>query len=245
MSKRRRQESISESYKRARPRTTVVTTTSPAVRNRSRRRYSRSGYYRRSGYYGRFAKQTDEQKFFDTTLSFTIDTTAHVAGTGQLVLIPQNVTESGRDGRKCTVSSINIKMVITLSPGAGANPSGATFIALIQDTQCNGAAAALTDIYTSNPLVTGVNLANSSRFKILKKWVHNWNPLAGVTTAYCNVTNYVDYYKKCNIPLEFSGTTGVITELKSNNLFLLVGASAAAIDNLVSVNGICRVRFRG
>jgi len=116
---------------------------------------------------------------------------------------------------------------------------------IILDTQCNGAAAAAADVYVGSPIVTHINLANSSRFRIIKSWDHVWNPMAGVTTAYINTTKYINFYKKCNIPLQFSAATGAITEIRTNNLFLLAGASAAAIDDLVSINGNCRLRFTG
>jgi len=188
-----------------------------------------------------------EKKFFDTTLSFQIDATSETASTGatgQLCLIPQGDTESTRDGRQCTIDSITIKGLLTFDPAAAADASGVTWIYLVQDTQTNGAQAAITDIFTTSTLINMVNLANSSRFKLLKKWVHTWNPPAGATGAYNTQSAYLDYYMKCNIPLEFSAGTGALTELKSNQVFLAYGSNTS-IDDLVGFAGICRLRFRG
>lgn len=205
-----------------------------------------AGRTRRSGFYGRFGPgvRGSELKFFDTALSFAIDTTGEVPATGQLVLIPQGVTESTRVGRKCVIKSILLKFNLSFVPAAAAVLSGSTRLYLMLDKQTNGAAAAVTDAFTGAELTTANrNLSNSSRFVILKTWVHTWNPAAGATTAFNTQTRFVSYYKKCNIPLEFSSTTGAITELKSNNIFLFAGAGQAAMDDIVSVGGSCRVRF--
>ena len=177
-------------------------------------------------------------------MSFSIDLTGEVPATGQLVLIPQGVTESTRVGRKCVIKSIEILASLILAPSTAAALAGNTVMYLMLDKQCNGAAAAVTDPFTSSLVTTARrNLSNSTRFVILKKWVHIWNPAGGVSGAYNNMAKFVHYYKKCNIPLEFSSTTGAITELKSNNIFLIAGASDASIDDLVTVTGACRVRF--
>jgi len=211
------------------------------------------GIYRKSGFYGRFGTNArnvgnrPEKKFFDTFLTFSIDTTGEVPATGQLALIPQGDTESTRDGRQCVIKSWHIKADLSLVPAAAANPSGMTQICLVQDTQCNGAAAAFGDIVTAGVSMdqAPINMSNSSRFRILKKWTHSWNPTAGVTTAYCNMTKHIEKFKRCNIPLQYSSTTGAITEIKSNNLFLIAGANTANIDDLVTCNGSFRVRFTG
>lgn len=130
-------------------------------------------------------------------------------------------------------------------PSAAANASGVMIIYLVQDMQTNGAAAAVTDVFTgTDPTIAMVNMANSKRFKILKKIVRTFNSQAGVTTAYNTVHMHIDYFKKCAIELEFSSTTGAITELKSNNVFLIAQATVG-IDDLVTVSGNCRLRFRG
>lgn len=201
------------------------------------------GYERTGGYYGRFAGRDAELKFFDTALAFNLDTTGEVPATGQLVLIPQGVTESTRVGRKCVIKSIQIRANLTFQPGAAATAATNGYIYLVQDTQTNGAAAGVTDVLTSNNLAVAMrNLANSERFKIYKLFAWSFVSTAGVTTAYNDVRKQWTYYKKCNIPLEFSSTTGAITELRSNNLFLLAGTDGGA-DDTVIVGGTCRVRF--
>lgn len=201
------------------------------------------GFTRRAGYYGRFSGPNAELKFFDTAISFTVDTTGEVPATGQLTLIPQGVTESTRVGRKCVVKSLQFRGIASFVPAAAAVASGAISIFVMQDKQTNGAAAAFTDVFDgTNANASLRNLANQSRFRMLKKIEMAFNSTAGATTAYNNVTRNIDFFLKCNIPLEFSSTTGAITELKSNNIFLLAGASGN-IDDLVTISGNARVRF--
>lgn len=220
-----------------------------------RRKMIAPGFTRASGYYGRYGTRAArkraqrlcmpvEEKFFDTTLSFSFDATAEVPATGQLALIPQGDTESTRDGRQCTITSIYIKGMAQFVPAAAATASSIAYLYLVLDTQCNGAAAGATDVLTGTGMITAhMNLANSGRFKILKKWVIAQNATAGVTTAYNNYVTYIEGYKKCKIPMEYSGTTGAISEIKSNNIFLLSGSSIT--DDTVNFSGSCRLRFVG
>lgn len=189
-----------------------------------------------------FGRQPGEVKFFDTATSFTFDATAEVPATGQLVLIPQGVTESTRVGRKCVVKSVQGRWDISYAPGAGASALTTVSLYLIQDKQTNGAAAAAADVFLAGTLSQAMhNLSNADRFVVLKKWNIVLQPMAGATTAYNNVMKHVEFFKKCNIPLEFSSTAGAITELKSNNIFLLAGAYST--DDLVTCAGNVRVRF--
>jgi len=213
------------------------------------RRVPAPGYLRRGGYYGRMGSARrgamPEMKFFDTTLSFLFDTTGEIPNSGQLTLITQGTGESQRDGRDVYIKSISIKGHMTLTPAAAATCSGNTHLFLILDTQANGEAATATTVFTSASFsVAHLNLANSQRFRIIKHWVHEWNPPAGATTAYNNVNQTLSYYKKCNIKVMINNTDGAITGIRSNNLFLMAGASAG-IDDLVTFAGECRLRFVG
>lgn len=204
------------------------------------------GTFRKSGFYGRYNQpggKGGEVKFLDTANSFTCDTTGEVPATGQLNLIPQGVTESTRVGRKATVKSIQIRGTMTYVPATDTFGTAAAFIYLVLDKQANGAAAAITDVLTTNVMTSAmINMANSERFVILKKWRIPFVSGAGVSAAYGRVIKNWEFYKKCNIPLEFSSTTGAITELKSNNIFFLAGADGNA-DDEINVSATTRIRF--
>lgn len=202
----------------------------------------RAGYQRQSGFYGRFTGKNAENKFFDTAISFTVDATGEVPATGQLNLIPQGVTESTRVGRKCVVKSIHIRGTMGFAPAGGTNANDLVYVYVVLDKQCNGAAAAITDVLTSNVISNAmINLANSERFTILKRIVASLPSGAGVSAAYSGLVKAFEFYHKCNLPIEFSSTTGAITEIRSNNLFLLAGTGSG--DDLTTVTATCRLRF--
>lgn len=226
----------------------------PTYKQRQRRySYAPGGLTRTGGFYGRFGRSAavqgiiPEKKFYDTATQFLIDATGEVPVTGQLVAIGEGNGPNQRDGRRATLVSWHWKATLTLLPGANALPGGTTYIYLVLDKQCNGAAAAITDVFLTNSLTTSpLNLENSMRFVILKKWVHDWSVIGGVSAAYAPVTKHIDKFKTCNILMDWNSTTGALIEIKSNNVFLCAGAGGGAtIDDLVSVDGIFRFRFRG
>lgn len=188
-----------------------------------------------------------ELKFFDTALAFAFDSTGEVPATGQLALIPQGDTESTRDGRQAVIKSIQIRgnmFNTTALWGNAAEVAPIVYLYLVLDTQCNGAAAAITDVFTSNAMHSAMlNLNNSSRFRILKAWQWNATPYAGVTTAFNGNIKQIEFYKKCNIKMDWSSTTGAIGEIRSNNIFLCAGASNG--DDIITFSGNCRLRFVG
>lgn len=208
----------------------------------------RSGTTRVGGYYGRYNNGdngVNERKFFDTSLNFTVDTTGEVPATGQLALIPQGTTESSRIGRKACIKSIHIRAGAFYIPGADTVGSTVSYIYLVLDKQCNGAAAAITDVLTSSNMSLGmVNMANSERFVILKRFIVPFQAGAGVSGAYGQDRKALEFFHKCSIPMEWSSTTGAIAEIKSHNLFLLAGnEGGTGTDDSVSIVGTCRLRF--
>jgi len=221
---------------------TVTTVTRKTPTKKARRPLARTG-----GYTGRFSGKGAELKFFDTAISFTIDATGEVPASGQLNLIPQGVTESTRIGRKCTLKSIALNLGMSYSPGAAAVMSDISTIMLVQDTQTNGAAAAIADVLQGGGGTISTafrNLENSDRFRVLKTWKHTWQPDAGVTTAYNSSRKRIQFFKRCSIPIDFDSTasTGAIGTIRSNNVFLLAGTDGGS-DDLITVYGNCRLRF--
>jgi len=232
------------SYQRKRPRKMTASQAAKALVAAA------PGFVRQAGNYGRYGYSAQrmglkpELKYFDTALAFNFDLTGEVPATGQLALIPQGDTESTRDGRLAVIKSIQIRGVSTFTPGAAAGGAYVTYLYLVLDTQANGAAAAITDVFTSNDMTANMlNLNNSGRFRILKKWVHKLTSQAGVQTALTEAKVPIEFYKRCNIKMDWSSTTGAITEIRSNNIFLCAGANGA--DDFVSFAGTCRLRFVG
>ncbi len=184
---------------------------------------------------GRTAVLGGELKFHDVDLD---DAAVATAGTitPTINIIPQGVEEDGRVGRKCTITHINWRYNVSLlEQDAGATPRNGDTVRVIMflDKQANGATAAVTDILESADWQSFNNLSNSGRFRTLHDKTYDLNYLtlasdaAGVvSSAEVNIEDA--FYKKCSIPIEFSAATGAITEIRSNNIgVLLISRSGA------------------
>ncbi len=203
------------------------------------------GRTRVGGYYGRFAGANAELKFKDVTVDDAIIAAGGVLTTS-INLIAQGTGESERIGRKCTIRSIMWRGTLKLpeSELQGDPGEGERFRLIVyQDKQCNGAAATALGILEAVSVDDFRNLANSGRFNILYDHHMNINHLtlshfAVNSFATAGVQRNFSFFKKCSIPLEFDNTVGALTELRSNNLGLLI-ISEGGTGGLVS-----RVRLR-
>lgn len=204
------------------------------------------GYLRTGGYYGRFrgrrALAGGETKFFDTDIASSNIPAATGAIIGSLNLIPQGVTESTRVGRKCTIKKIHMKLAINSSPTT-TNPSRMRVIVFI-DKQANGAnIAAATDILETVSTNSFRNLANIGRFRILMDKTKTFNlRINAASTSSMGLVHTINKSWNVDLPIEFSSTTGAITEIRSNNIGILYLTETAAGDTQDAV-GTVRVRF--
>jgi len=183
------------------------------------------GAYRLGGAYMRSDPANFEKKYFDT-----IGTAGSIASAGSfslsLNLIPQGTTKNTRIGNKCTITNINIHGQLTLLTQAADSVVGDKVRMIIfVDKQCNGAAvAAASDLIQTMPAAsTDINsfrnMDNVNRFVILKDKTVSLNQTTQSASLGSNVvTREIKFNKKCSIPLEFSSTTGAITEVRSNNI---------------------------
>ncbi len=168
-------------------------------------------------------------KFHDVAITDAIVATGGSIQ-ADLLIIAQGVTESERVGRKCNIMNIGLRYFISLPT---TNAEGATTDAvrciLYQDKQTNGAAAAVLDILNTAGYLSFNNLANKGRFRILMDRVHQISCTAGAydgtTDRFAQNQEYYNFYKKCDVPIEFNSTTGAITEKRSNNFGLLLISS--------------------
>ncbi len=204
------------------------------------------GFQRTAGFYGRFAPSAGELKFFDLDLD---DTVVAAAGgiTDSINKIAQGVTEVTRVGRKCTIKSIAWRYQTSLgSFDAQATPQLGQELRIMMylDKQANGATAAVTDILESADFQSFNNLANSGRFRILMDKIVNitYPSLASDGAGVVSSNGIVRggrFFKRCNIPIEFSATTGAITEIRSNNIGVLLISNTG----VVGFNSKIRLRF--
>lgn len=205
------------------------------------------GKTRVGGYYGRFGK-SGELKFHDVDVTnASVANTGNIMNMGTINVIPQGVTESERVGRKCTIKTIQYRSDLKLPErDEQTTPPGGDIVRVIVylDKQANGAAAAVTDILETADYNSYMNLSNSGRFVIMHdKFIPiNYMALAGQAagdSASSETLKQFSFYKRCNIPIEFSGTTGAIGEIRSNNLGILLISEAGNL----SMDGKVRLRF--
>ena len=213
---------------------------------------SSQGYLRRSGYYGRYAPMGTEWKWHDLTHDNPTIPTAGELSPTSINVIAQGVTESERIGRKCTIRKVQIRYNIRLPSAANQGDVLAGDIARIivyLDMQCNGAVAGIATT-ADGILQTAVynsfrNMANSGRYKILMDRSHSLNYLAtgtdGTNTVSIGAVESPVFtlFKDCAIPIEYSSTTGVLSEMRSNNLGILAISAAGTIGFF----GAIRLRF--
>ncbi len=214
------------------------------VRPYKKRRFI-PGVDRTGGFYGRYARD-GELKFHDVDLDDAV-----IAAGGVVVpsvnLIAQGTTENTRVGRKCTIKGFYWKGTLTLPEiDAVATPPTPDLLRIIlyQDKQCNGATATTTGVLETADIDSFRNLANSGRFNILwdHEWALNYNTLASDTDAVVSagkVNRRFSYYKKLNMPLEFDNITGAITEIRSNN----IGVILVSNNGTSGINSKVRLRF--
>lgn len=202
------------------------------------------GRDRTGGYYGRYQPQGDEKKFLDTPLTLEDP----VAATGNvydsLVEIPQGAGESQRVGRKCTITAISLRYVVSLNnTSTPSSTEDGCRVIIFHDKQCNGAIAPITQVLASDTYLSYNNLANKERFRILSDKFHDLSSTAGSYDGTNDqfgakgVTKSV--YLRCDIPIEFSGATGAIAEIRSNNIGVLIISDKAKCN----FSGLARVRY--
>ncbi len=216
------------------------------ARGRRPRRVYRPGYDRTGGYYGRVGH--GELKFHDVDLDdAAISTGGDIVAS--VALIPQGTTEVQRNGRRCTIKAINWRYDLNLATqDAVATPPVTDTVRVIMylDRQCNGAAPAVTQILESADFQSFNNLAEKNRFRTLMDRTVNMNfdnlasDGAGVVSATSKQVSF-QFYKKVNIPMEFDSTTGAITEIRSNN----IGVLMISKNNVTVMAGKIRLRFVG
>ncbi len=204
------------------------------------------GYDRTGGYYGRYAGRDGELKFHDVALDDVVVTNT-AAITASINLIAQGITESTRVGRKCSIKAIQWRYRVSMPlQDAIAVPITSDTLRIIMyvDKQCNGAAAAFGVILENNDWQSFRSLANSGRFNILmdKNITVNYLTLSSDNAAVSSqgvVIKEGTFYKKCDIPLEFDDITGAVTEIRSNNIgVLLISASG-----IIGFQSQLRLRF--
>ncbi len=190
-----------------------------------------------------------EAKFFDTDLDAVFGTMATNMELANLNIIPQNNTESGRIGRKVVLTRVDIKGIMTLpSTATIANSTSTVRLLLVCDKQTNGAAFVATDIWDTDVIGSFNNLANSTRFRVLKSKLFEFKAYGVSHTTGDVVLTTEDeqafaFNVNLNLPIEFDNSlaTGVVSTQRSNSLWLVSQSSTGVVT---MTEATARIRFK-
>lgn len=211
-----------------------------------------------------------EHKFYDTFLeSHDISPlgglnggTADPSATSLISTPSQGDGAQNRDGKKIIIDTVIIEGVVQLLPRnvdseiGGGLGLGNIFVALVLDTQCNGASPVSNHVWT-NPS-SGTQLACSplknllfgaTRFNTLKVWRIDMPTPNGVNNASASTISTQGIYRtfncylKVHIPVNFNEGEGTpVTTVVDNALHMYVFKNTTSN---VQFNYNARIRFSG
>ena len=222
-----------------------------------------AGYTRSSGAYGRYQPSGSELKWFDVNqpnavLGFGLATLIQA-----LNIVPSGTGPNQRIGRTIIIKELEVKVnyscLWTYPAATAPNAAGVSYrVDLILDKQANGAVPVGADIYDT--LIAGVspenrfmNLLNSDRFTLLKRWEGDINPPsfidASATATQLVVGRDLKVKKRCNIRVELTpAPVPTIADVRSNNLLLVFSASNQNAGGAIGVSVVntsdTRIRFQ-
>lgn len=176
---------------------------------------------------GRPSRVGTEFKFKDSNV---LNLTLAAAGTvlPTIVDVAQGIDEDQRIGRKIRVRGITISGHIRSNAATNVAETANIYrIILYKDKQTNGATATIADILQDTTVHGHRNLSNTNRFQILFDHVRSINQRAGAynptggTWLSGEFKQTFRFAKAVSVPIEFSGATGALTEIRSNNFGML------------------------
>jgi len=176
--------------------------------------------------------------------------------TGCLSCPAQGDTEQQRDGKRIVIDSLIIKgyLVNPETTGDALEAPVKVFLAIVLDTQTNGAQLNSEDVFKSLGANDALNvdpmknLLFGSRFRILKSQVYDVTPsgitAAGATYAACGVRRDFDWYIpfKGGLPVNMNaGTTADVANVIDNSIHVVAFATRTGAQ--IAYNA--RIRFQG
>lgn len=208
-----------------------------------------------------------ERKYYDTALAATAIVASTDASGAELdpsatSMISTPAVGDGdqnRDGKRIIIDMVEVKGTVNRIPQeATANPptAGKVFVALVLDTQSNGAQMNSEDCFKNTggtALLAAMPLRNllfGSRFKVLKQEVFdmNYKTLSHFAVDSFSVTGkscaFSWYVPVKDLQINFNaGTTASIVNVIDNSLHMIAYASDATYQSELSYNA--RIRFTG
>ncbi len=209
-----------------------------------------------------------ELKFYDTSLTDAQLTSPTDATGGEHnesatigpTTITQGTGESQRDGRKISMRSLFVSGLISVAAQAATSTADAgstVFIAVVLDTQTNGATINSEDVYkntAANALLAANpqrNLQFSSRFRVLAKKTMQISNMSmtndtGATGGVIQAGTQRQFQFFVNLRgmnVLYKGTTETVANIVDNSLHIIAYTSGTALAPTISYNS--RLRFIG
>lgn len=208
-----------------------------------------------------------EHKFYDTfvanaTIASTISSALVDPSSTLISSPPQEDSSTTRDGKQITIDTVMIEGIVSLPRlEASALAHGGKilpnyYVALVLDTQTNGADLASENVFVnpgsvitllSSPLK---NLLNATRYTTLKVWeITPQMPTQVNNTTAATITDVGQNIKfscflKTNFQVNFNGTTvGEVSAVVDNSLHMIAFTNVSG--TLSTINYNARIRFVG
>lgn len=226
----------------------------------SRRGRSTAVLNARTGGYLGIEKKFYDQKLINAALTAPTDASGgehNPSATLTLNSVDQGDGESQRDGRQMVMKSITVKGTILVPAQTGQTAldlATTVFIALVQDTQTNGALLNSEEVF-KNPganaqtaTLVFKNLQKIKRFKVLKQILLTLpQPESTWDGTDLDVGGYQipwSMFKSLpNVKVNFSGTTETIANIVDNSLHIIAWCSNTS--TAPALNYHSRLRFMG
>lgn len=167
-----------------------------------------------------------ELKFTDQTIDqTTVPTTGTIVNSGSILTIAEGNTSSTRDGRRITIKKVQYRLDLKWTGATVGDSEEIVRIIVYQDKQTNGATATAALLLQAVDFNSFRNIDNAARFRFLSDKTY----MVGDDSA-IPLTLHCEEYIDCNIPVNYSSTTGAITEMTSNNIGILYISKHGDVD---------------
>lgn len=188
----------------------------------------RPGYHRTAGLWKTARQRASEIKFHDTSndVAAFIDT---IPNTSLITGIPEGNGRSARIGQKINVIGLELAFEFDHRPADGDNGNAnAVRLQIWLDKQANGTQAVDPDYLQltghSAPHMKHPNKSNEDRFVLLGEKNLTFGTPGGMGSTPArwarSIKNIKWNLKLPKLPIHYSSTTGSITEVRSNNIFI-------------------------
>ncbi len=148
----------------------------------------------------------------------------------QMFTFPLGTKDTERIGRKITLTSMQVRFLLTLPVTALLGETADVVrVIILHDKQANGAFPAVADILFSPDIQSFKNLDNTKRFRTLYDRTIPINIQCGVFDSTSGIElikmgeNMKTWkiFRKLNIPIHYDGDAGTIGDIVSNNIVML------------------------